>query len=79
MSRSLSIVFLFSLISVIKIIDAKMIAKKVTNTINDEALISNIVGSTTIARVTPTNDIVIVNIFNRFAGKHSEARFKNPV
>lgn len=79
LSRSLSIRRLLSFISTNMIIDATMIAKNVIKTVNELDVIENNLGSPMIAPVIVRNEIPSVIPLSSVNGKHSVAKFKNPV
>ena len=79
LSRNLSILFLLSLINTITMIEARIIAKNVTKTVNELDVIENRFGKAIIAPVIQINDIASVNPRISVIGKQSVAKFKNPV
>lgn len=60
-------------------IEARIIAKNVTKTVNELDVIENRFGKAIIAPVIQINDIASVNPRISVIGKQSVAKFKNPV
>ena len=78
-SLTLSSLLRLSFISMMRMIEQRIIAKKVTQTIKLNSDIWKNWGNIAIATVINVNEIIIVKIFIKFFWQHSEKRFKKPV